>query len=186
MPARAAPDAPAAFEGVLQNMTARADAAFAAVGASAQELKHVFSADVRYAGQGFELRVPLERARCGETGAAYLADCFHDVHAQRYGHAFPEQRVEVTALRLTASSAPAAAIAHWRSSPGAAAGEGRAVWAAGDEAQAAVVDRAGIDPDAATSGPALFAEPTTTTWVPPKWRARSDQFGLLHLEREDG
>jgi N-methylhydantoinase A len=175
---------PADFDGVLQEMTAQADAAFADVGASELELQHSFTADVRYAGQGFELRVPLERAQCREAGAAYLAACFHDVHAQRYGHAFPEQRIEVTALRLTATSAPASAIAHWRSSPGAAAGADRAVWADGDEVQAAVIERAGIDPDAGTSGPALFAEPTTTTWVPPRWRARGDQFGLLHLERE--
>ena len=177
---------PEAFEGLLRDMTARADAAFAAVDANEEELNHTFSADVRYAGQGFELRVPLERERCREAGAAYLADCFHDVHAQRFGHAFPEQRIEVTALRLTAASAPASSIAHWQSSPSGVAGEDRTVSAGGEETQAAVIDRAGIDKDAPTSGPALFAEPTTTTWVPPKWRARSDQFGLLHLEREGG
>ena len=60
----------------------------------------------------------------------------------------------------------------------------RDIWL-GDGAQsAAVLDRASVTTDMANSGPIIFMEPTSSTWVPPGWRASRDAFGLLHLQRE--
>ncbi|GAB3249678.1 hydantoinase/oxoprolinase family protein [Kineosporia babensis] len=63
------------------------------------ELKQIErSADVRYAGQGYELRVP---APDGEVDAAWMgevAKAFHLRHQQTYGRSFPEQEVQVVNL----------------------------------------------------------------------------------------
>ncbi|HEX2587149.1 MAG TPA: hydantoinase/oxoprolinase family protein [Gaiellales bacterium] len=60
------------------------------------------SADLRYAGQGFELEVDLEPA-------ATLAERFHARHEERYGHSDPAAAVEVVNLR-GAAVRPSAAL----------------------------------------------------------------------------
>jgi N-methylhydantoinase A len=57
-------------------------------------------ADLRYAGQSFELTVPLGPA---------LAERFHEAHLDRYGYADPGRPVELVAVR-TADVRPAAAV----------------------------------------------------------------------------
>ena len=47
-------------------------------------------ADLRYAGQSFELTVPLE---------ASLAEAFHRAHEERYGYADRDRSVELVAIR---------------------------------------------------------------------------------------
>jgi N-methylhydantoinase A/oxoprolinase/acetone carboxylase beta subunit len=47
-------------------------------------------ADLRYAGQSFELTVPLQ---------ADLAGAFHDAHEERYGYADRDREIELVAVR---------------------------------------------------------------------------------------
>ena len=66
----------------------------------AGELPSVGEADLRYAGQSFELTVPLGRR---------LAERFHEAHEERYGYADPERALELVAVR-TAEITPAPPI----------------------------------------------------------------------------
>jgi hypothetical protein len=52
--------------------------------------------DMRYAGQSYELTVPVVH------GADFVT-VFHALHGQRYGYAHPDEPVEVVAVRVTAS-----------------------------------------------------------------------------------
>ena len=63
----------------------------------AGELPEHGEADLRYAGQSFELTVEL---------GPNLAERFHTAHADRYGYADPARRVELVAVR-TAEVRPA-------------------------------------------------------------------------------
>jgi N-methylhydantoinase A len=65
--------------------------------AQAGELPTEGEADLRYAGQSFELTVPL---------GPRLAERFHEAHADRYGYADPERPLELVAVR-TADVRPA-------------------------------------------------------------------------------
>ena len=56
----------------------------------AGELPAEGEADLRYAGQSFELTVPL---------GADLADSFHRAHEERYGYADRERAIELVAVR---------------------------------------------------------------------------------------
>ncbi|MEX0673625.1 MAG: hydantoinase/oxoprolinase family protein [Gaiellaceae bacterium] len=58
--------------------------------ADAGELPAEGEADLRYAGQSFELSVPLGPA---------LAERFHEAHAERYGYADPSRSIELVAVR---------------------------------------------------------------------------------------
>ena len=66
----------------------------------AGELPDVGEADLRYAGQSFELTVPL---------GARLAERFHGAHEARYGYADRERAIELVAVR-TADVKPAPPI----------------------------------------------------------------------------
>jgi N-methylhydantoinase A/oxoprolinase/acetone carboxylase beta subunit len=63
----------------------------------AGELPAAGEADLRYAGQSFELTVPLGPG---------LEERFHDAHEERYGYAYPGRSVELVAVR-TAEIRPA-------------------------------------------------------------------------------
>ena len=63
----------------------------------AGELPRDGEADLRYAGQSFELTVPLQ---------AGLAEAFHRAHEARYGYADREREIELVAVR-TADVRPA-------------------------------------------------------------------------------
>jgi N-methylhydantoinase A len=69
--------------------------------ADAGDLPREGEADLRYAGQSFELTVPLGPG---------LAERFHEAHAVRYGHADPTRALELVAVR-TAEVRPAPEIA---------------------------------------------------------------------------
>jgi N-methylhydantoinase A len=176
---------PAAFSQMLANLRDEAAQAFRPLGVDPETLTLAYTADVRYAGQGFELRVPFDDHVAASEGAKHVATEFHHVHTLRYGHAFADQPVEITALRLTATSPAPGVLSQWRTPPTEQAKGARSVTVGGETAQAQVVDRAGLSETAPTPGPALCVEPTTTTLVPPGWVARVDAFGLLHLEREN-
>ena len=93
----------AAVAAHLATLSARASAALAGEGFAPEERRFAASADLRYFGQAFEVRVPLsasfDRAAADEAVAA-----FHDAHERLYGYCFrdrPEQQVEWVNLRVT-------------------------------------------------------------------------------------
>ena len=57
--------------------------------------------DLRYAGQAFELTVPMPDGQIDAHVLAALADAFEDEHERTYGHRFPGQKaVETVTLRV--------------------------------------------------------------------------------------
>lgn len=176
---------PVVFAALMAELRDDATMAFGELDVDAAALTLTYTADVRYLGQGFELRVPFEKAAGESKGAAYISEAFHDIHALRYGHAFTDQAVEITALRLMASSSAPSVLSKWRTLPTGQSAENRAVHIGGVKTETSIRDRAGLASGEPVSGPIMCIEPTTTTLVPTEWAARSDDFGLLHLERRN-
>jgi N-methylhydantoinase A len=58
-------------------------------------------ADFRYAGQGYELRVPLDDAPLDPQSLSAAQDRFHSQHAAEYGHSFAALPVEIVNLRVS-------------------------------------------------------------------------------------
>jgi N-methylhydantoinase A/oxoprolinase/acetone carboxylase beta subunit len=71
---------------------------FAADGLAVEQLSFLRAADLRYAGQGYELRVAWPAT---EAGAEALFGRFHAQHRAEYGHAFPDRVIEIVNLRVT-------------------------------------------------------------------------------------
>jgi len=135
------------------------------------------SADIRYAGQGYEINVP--------AGPEMLAK-FHDAHRKRYGHADENRRVEVVnvRLRMVASSEP---IEFPRRSPGTSDSKyailkKKKVMFGNEWLQTPVLDRSLLLPGNSFIGPAIVHEYSATTVVAPECKASVDSFSNLIIE----
>ena len=67
------------------------------------EISYVRSADVRYVGQGYEVRVPLPDGDLDEGSRASLVEAFERVYKQLYGRIGPNVGLEVMSWRLVVS-----------------------------------------------------------------------------------
>jgi N-methylhydantoinase A len=131
------------------------------------------AADLRYEGQSFELLVPFE-------DPAGLADAFHAEHERRYGHADPGHPVELVTLRAAAVR-PGAEVR--LAATGDVERSRRTIRLDGEDVDADVLRGTGLPPGTAVTGPAIVEFPETTCLVPPGWAGRSDEHGILRLER---
>jgi N-methylhydantoinase A len=133
------------------------------------------NADIRYAGQSYELNVPW-----GRRGAEAA---FHREHQRVYGYASPGRAIEIVTLRVRARIAmPKPRIEPYRRS---AAGkpELRRVRTGGRWRRIPVFRREQV-PAAGQPGPALIADYGATTLAPPDWRVNVDNVGNLVLRRK--
>ena len=141
--------------------------------------------DCRYAGQGYELRIPV-----GEEGYAdgTLA-AFHAAHEAEYGHAFSDP-IEVVNLRVTVTG-PRPKLQRVSVGAGtldeATVGEATTVWRVGSELEALPTKhllRERLPLDEPVAGPAILYQRDTTIAVPPGWRATATATGPLVLTKE--
>ena len=60
------------------------------------------TADCRYPRQAYELTVPLAGGRIDRAALDRLAQAFHERHRATYGHASPDEPVQLVNLRVSA------------------------------------------------------------------------------------
>jgi N-methylhydantoinase A len=180
-----------------------AAAALTAEGFGPAEHRFARSADLRYFGQAFEVRVPVPD---GPLDADAVAAAFHEAHRQTYGYSFadrPEQQVEWVNLRVTgigpirrpqirrdprapaAAPAPAAPAAAARAAAPARATGSRQVTfdPAAGPVPTAIHQRGDLAPGVAVGGPAIIEEYGSTVPVHPGFTATVDPYGNLLLTR---
>jgi N-methylhydantoinase A len=93
-----------AMDTIFDGLAGQAHSALADQGFSLDEHRLSRTADLRYYGQAFEVRVPVGDGRFGPGLADAAADAFHDAHHALYGYDFrgdPRQQVEWVNLRVT-------------------------------------------------------------------------------------
>jgi N-methylhydantoinase A/oxoprolinase/acetone carboxylase beta subunit len=148
---------------------------------------------LRYAGQGYELRVPLAGLWQGALDADTLVKArarFDEQHTKIHGHAAAEKAVELVSYRVRVrvgvpkyvpQPSPAAAA----SAPSADAVKGRrAVFFAADAAtETVIIDRDRLIVGNSFAGPAIVEQFDATTVVPGGWTASVDRYRNLVLER---
>lgn len=134
----------------------------------------VRSADIRYAGQSYELTVPWH--------ASDPAVPFHQEHQRVYGYSNPDSPIEVVSVRVRArriTKQPRLAESNLR--PRRAKPDSvRRIHVAGAWHTVPVYSRANV-PVSTLRGPALILDYGSTTLVPPDWSFSVDRFGSLKL-----
>ena len=184
----------AAVGKIYDDLTDSAGAALDREGFARADHSYQRSADLRYVGQAFEVRVPAPDGQVDETFAETVADAFHEAHEQLYGYSFrgdPRQPVEWVNLRVSGVG-PIARPVLRRRPPG----DGKASRAQTSvrpvcfDAKAGWVDtpvywRADLAPADQLSGPAVIEEFGSTVPLHPGFLAQVDELGNILVRREE-
>ena len=204
------PAADAPLDEAERRYEALAERIAAVVGGPREEIAFARQADVRFAGQAYELTVPFGEPRsegdganrsdaAGNAGAseacdsrldaravADLCDRFEAEHLARYGHAFSgEFPVEIVNLRLVGTRRPAGIVEPAPFDPASRSGpdERRSVYfgPATGRVDTPVVGRGRLGAEP-RSGPLIIEEYEGTSVVPPDCTARLDGLGNVIIE----
>jgi len=172
-----APGSPQIAE-VFRALESEARAAFEAEG-----VRPLLSrcADLRYHGQGYELRVDW---------SAHAVARFNQLHAKSYGYADPARPVEIVTLRVQAvarSRKPRITRARL-GSPDARPAQLAAhrIFEEGRWRRAALYDRAQLRPGNRVNGPAVITELSATTYLSTGWTAAVDALSTMVLTPASG
>jgi N-methylhydantoinase A len=126
--------------------------------------------DLRYAGQSYELSVPLRRD---------FRRLFHQQHEKSYGYVHPRRPLEIVnlRLRLTIRTPKPQLRAHRTRHPDPAPArvKTKPVWFAGRFHSTSLYDRERLEPGARFAGPAVVVEYSSTTVVPPDYSCEVDK-----------
>jgi N-methylhydantoinase A len=127
-------------------------------------------ADVRYAGQSYELTVRWDGS---ETAGA-----FHRLHEKIYGFCDPERAIEIVTLRVRTLAPVPRPDLRFRAGARPGARE-RSVWTRGGMREVFCAPREAVPKG--LEGPALITDYGSTTLVPRGWKIALDDFGNLIL-----
>src|SRR2546426_1018637 len=173
-----------ALEAAFAEMCAAAARRLDADGFDERSRRAERSLDLRYAGQAFELSVPLPPGAL--DAPAIIAD-FNARHLATYGHADPDGDVEVVNARMSTYGVVDKPDPSQWSAGGGTVDDARIatrdVWFAGRAAPTPVYERDRLPGLARVDGPAIVEEFGATTLVFPAWRAPLAGAGHLVLER---
>jgi N-methylhydantoinase A len=147
-------------------------------------IRHQPSVDVRYRGQGYELKVPY---------TSTLIAAFRREHEQRYGYSYLSREIELVTLRLRSTvksprskaSTIGETTIRYRPNPakhGSLPRERVPILFGSKEIVAVVYDRESMQPGRKFLGPAVVTEYSATTFVPPGLRFQRDRAGNLLIQ----
>ena len=147
--------------------------------------------DMRYAGQAYEIRVPVSIDSATADIQAHIQQAittFHASHKDLYGYSYAGKElvelvnVGVTGLGLLKRPHVPQAQPAGESSEHARTGQ-TAVYFSKSTLDTPVYDRSALQTGNELSGPAIIQQYDSTTVVEPGWSGRVDQWGTLRLER---
>ena len=167
------------------------DERIALEGFNASDTDMQFAADLRYRGQEHTIPVPLGGADdLAAGGSDALRQTFDRLHDRRYGHAAPDESIQIVNLRLILRATGADTSFDWMSEPY------RPVDAQLDQTRDVIFDdpasplasrvvwRPGLAPGAVVEGPAVIEEPNSTTLIFPGDVAKVTEHGHLDIAIE--
>lgn len=180
------------FNADFDAMEAELTARLTEDGLTATDVTFQRAGDLRYLGQGYELRVPVDLGELTQESLSAVWQRFHDAHRAEYGHAFPESPIEVVNLRLTAigaSRAPELPAYEGGASLEAAHVKTRdAVFRLNGPLQTfktQIYRRDLLPLGVAVLGPAILLQKDSTTVVPPNAKAEVHPTGSVIITLED-
>ncbi|MBI3456411.1 MAG: hydantoinase/oxoprolinase family protein [Candidatus Rokubacteria bacterium] len=166
---------------LLGEMEAEVIATLRAAGVPARQITVERAADMRYAGQGFEVTAPLPAGRLDASRAEAVARAFLRTYRERYGQAARDQPLEVVSWRVRAHSPlPPVTIEPTPRGvdPRVARTGRRPVCFDGTRfVETPVYDRAALGAGVSLRGPAILEERESTLVVPRGARLAIDRSG---------
>lgn len=144
------------------------------------------SADLRYVGQAYEICVQWPSFEIDADSLPEIVTRFHDEHNRLYSFFTAERAVEIVSLRVSATgkvAKPDLPKLKFSSAAPPKKAERMVVFRELGAVQCPVYERSQLAAGQVVQGPAVVEQRDSTTLVPPKWSAASDEFGYLILAR---
>jgi N-methylhydantoinase A len=160
-------------------------------GVARSRTRLVASVDCRYAGQGYELTVPL--AAISRAALRSLRSDFDELHRSVYGHANRDQEVELVAVRLAAfgelPTPEPPPIPRGRSWPPQHAHKGSRIVllpSEPDPIEVSVWERTELRAGNRIAGPSIVEQMDSTTLVLPGQEVRVEAAGDMRIREQGG
>ena len=162
---------------------------FKADGLEAGAVTYQRSGDLRYVGQGYELRVPVADGPVDDASLANIFKAFENIHTAEYGHVFEDNPIEIVNIRVTGvGQMPKIELP--TQSPGgklddALLEEAQCYFRLDGEQQimaTPLYERDKLPVDQTFKGPAIVLQKDTTTVIPPGAKATAQAGGNLLIE----
>jgi N-methylhydantoinase A len=177
---------PSVLEAAFRAMEAEGSGMLERAGIDAGRRRFDRSVDARYAGQSYELNVPVAGSAVDAAAIGEIAEGFHIRHAQTYGHDNRAEPVQFVSLRLAAIGViPPLTIRQQPAPAGTpSAKPSRKVWfRSTGTVMAEVHDRVRMAEGTVVHGPAVVESLESTILIPPGWQARMDGDGFILMAR---
>jgi len=144
--------------------------------------------DLRYVGQGYELKIPIPAGELTQESLAGIWRLFHEAHKREYGHAFEQNPIEVVNVRVSGIGAMPKIRALQAPAGGSFAAAklrvGQCVFRVDGALKAfetTFYRRTRLPVGEKFHGPAIVLQMDSTTVIPPRWSAINDAAGNLIL-----
>jgi N-methylhydantoinase A len=184
---------PAHAEDIYRLLEDRARDELKAEGMNPADAAFLRELDLRYTGQGYELRTPLDGLYSGALTDASLKAArarFDERHAKVHGHAASDRPVEVVSYRVRVRVAVPKYTPRSEPPPDrprtvadARKGVRKVYFDPKAPVDATVYERDGLDIGVRVEGPCIVEQFDATTIVPPEWSGVVDEYRNLVLER---
>ncbi len=186
---------PTSVTAIYDDLTERAAAALTKEGFAADQHRYLRTADLRYFGQAFEVRVPVPEGPVDAAVLAEVATRFHAEHKGLYGYDFagdPTQQVEWVNLRVSGIGPiqrPEIKKHDGLDMPPRSSGATRPTRevcfeAADGYVETPVLWRTDLPPGTEVQGPAIIEEFGSTVPLHPGFTARIDEYLNIIVSRE--
>lgn len=179
------------LQGLFDDMELELGAIFARDKVPPERVRMLRQADLRYVGQGYELKIDVPDGPLTEASLGTVWRAFHDRHREEYGHAFEASPIEIVTVKVRGLGMVdklAEPPAYTVSGEPRQVGAGRCVFRVEDELKTYDTphfERTSLPVDRKFSGPAILLQTDTTTVVPPGWTYWADRFGNVRMSREN-
>ncbi len=169
----------------LKELQSRAGESLVADGIPESDHEVTFQADLRYAGQAFQITVDFTEAELADKGIARITDEFDEEHEQLFTFKLGDGH-EILMVRAVVKAKAKAIAELTMGQEGASLEECKLhdsrFYYEGAYHDAAIYDRNKLDEGLVVPGPSIVSEMDSTTVVLPGYQARVDSVGNLLIE----
>jgi N-methylhydantoinase A len=164
---------------IVKRLDAQAHGVLKAEGFARQKMRFQYSLDMRYLGQAYELNIPAGSI------ANHVIAAFHRAHEMRYGYHHKNNKVEIVNVRCRATGItekpPNQKLLSRRRTEPLVPAQTMELTFYERTRKTVLYLRDDLRAGDSVSGPAIVAEYSATTLIPPDWKARVGNHGQLLL-----
>jgi N-methylhydantoinase A len=167
----------------LEKIEKKADLWFEKENIKKEQRKSLWSMDIRYTGQNYEINIPVERKDIIDGSFKKIEDSFHKKHMETYGHMHIDKKIEIVNLRLRCTGLISidlkSAVYHSEDSANKFTRKTRKVFFPDENTpiSTTIYNKRLIPSLKKIEGPAIIEEIDSTIVIPPANTAKIDRMG---------